>query len=616
MLQVLRKDDLTDKQRRFMDMALSSANSLLAVIGDVLDFSKVEAGYMELDLAEFSIRQAVDGAVRMFAEGAESKNIELSYSVAPDLPDRLIGDSARLCQIIINLVGNALKFTDSGEIHIGVNLVSNAPSAVGLGFFVKDTGPGIPEGQRDMIFQSFAQGDASMRRRHGGTGLGLAISRHLVALMGGRIWAESEVGRGSSFHFTARFGLPQSAVTSELRGLEGPAEAKVLVVDDMATARSVTCDYLRSWGCIVFEASDAAEALDELRRAATSDRPYNMAVLDATLKGVDGYELARMVRNAPQHETIGVVILSGFDVPSEEKLSECGIRVALPKPLRASQLYDAVITIANGTWTRKVVETSAPTPDLISIAGASILLVEDNEINQEVAREMINQLGHSCVCAASGQQAMEAIVRSNFDLILMDCQMPVMDGYETTAAIRKWERQASRDQPTPIIALTAHAMQGDRERCLNAGMDEYLTKPLQADKLASALAKWLKARKVVAAEDTEWNERELEVAVISRCSGVRSLAGRLLRSFTAQSQEDIDTITASVAEGDHERMHHAAHRLKGAAGNLGLDKCHQAASELVKLARSGLLNGFEPHLAALRTEAARITRMKILNEGL
>ncbi len=623
MLQLLEREPLTDKQAHFVAAALSSADALLTAIGDVLDFSKIEAGYLELDSADFVLRNTVDNAIRLFAEKADAKRIELSYAVAPELPETVVGDSNRLRQVLINLVGNAMKFTDAGEIHITATLTATTRFGIEVRFAVRDTGPGIPAAQREIIFESFSQGDASMHRRHGGTGLGLAISRHLVSLMGGSLWVESEVGRGSTFYFTVRLGLAKGATAPAARGLVVPRDVRVLVVDDAATARAVACDCLRTWGCVVGEAADASQAMQELRHAREAGVPYTMAVLDAGMPGIDGYGLARLIREDAGFAATRLILLSGFAAPAAERLAECGIQAAVSKPMRVSELYNTMMSLANSSWKQPARPAAAPPPATVP-AGARILLLEDNEINQEVTREMLARLGLACRCLGSGRQAMDARAEGACDLILMDCQMPGMDGYEATAAIRAWEQQNCPGARIPIIALTAHAMKGDRERCLAAGMDDYLPKPLQVKDLIVVLAKWLgqdpgagpldPAPPAAVAADAAGSEPALEAVVIERCSGVRPLASRLLRAFIKQTEADLAALCAAVTAGDSEQVVRAAHRLKGAAGNLGLEACQRAADELVQRGKAGRTDGLAPYLALLRVEADRIARMNILQE--
>ncbi len=616
MMQLLSKGDLTGRQHRFIDMALSSAKTLMAVIGDVLDFSKVEAGHMELAKEEFVLRQTLDGAIRIFAEQAESKGIELSYSVAPDLPDRLIGDPDRLCQIVINLVSNSLKFTSEGEINVDVRLGCVSGRQASLECAVRDTGPGIPEEQREKIFASFAQADSSMRRRHGGTGLGLAISRHLVSLMGGEIWVDSELGHGSTFHFTANLDLPEQMALPEMGRLDLHGEIKALLVDAPGSARNVASSYLQSWGFALRELDGSAEAIEELQRAEKAGEPYRLVIVDSTLEDADGCDLARMIKGNVSIPGLRVILLSGFEMPSDGVIEECGVQAVVAKPVCASELYDAVIHSIHetaGTGKEWQTATAAEKPKL---ASASILLVEDNVINQEVAREMITHFGHSCVCVDSGEKALEVIARESFDLILMDCQMPVMDGYQATAAIREWEERAGRAEKTPIIALTAHAMKGDRERCLEAGMDDYLSKPLQFNELSVILEKWVGCRRVVAGPGAAQREGELEEAVIASCNGKRTLAKQMIDLFTNQSKNDIEEIKKSMTEGDHGRMHYLAHRLKGAAGTLGLVKLSQAAEGLVRLARNGQTSGAEQYVAVLCRETERVSRINTVGESL
>jgi signal transduction histidine kinase/DNA-binding response OmpR family regulator len=491
MLQLLDKDELAEKQRRYVTAALSSADTLLTVIGDVLDFSKIEAGHLELDQSKFALREAVDSSVRLFAEKAEAQRIELSYAVAPDVPDKLVGDPNRLRQVLINLVGNAVKFTEAGEVHVDAHRVERSESAVLIHFSVRDTGPGIPREQLDTIFESFAQGDASMQRRHGGTGLGLAISRHLVALMGGELVVNSEPGKGSTFAFTARLALQEDVAEPETRVIT-PQGLRVLVVDDSETVRDVVCDHIRAWGNQVGWAASASEAMAELQRGEEAKSPYAVALIDSRMPGIDGFSLAKLLRQERRFRSLPLILMAGFKAPPESRLRECGIAGVVSKPVRASDLYDTIVMVANGTSSHvQSLKRENEEHSGVRVQGARVLLVEDNAINREVAQAILSTLGHACDHLATGSEAVAAVISGHYDVVLMDCQMPGMDGYEATERIRAWERKNGPEKHVPIIALTAHAMKGDRERCLAAGMDDYLAKPLQIEELSMTLEKWL-----------------------------------------------------------------------------------------------------------------------------
>jgi signal transduction histidine kinase/DNA-binding response OmpR family regulator/HAMP domain-containing protein len=625
MLQLLERDDLSLRQKRHVTTALNSADTLLSVIGDVLDFSKIEAGHLELDSSEFELRDAVDRGVRLLADKAQSKGVELTYTVSPDVPDEVVGDSSRLRQVLINLVGNAVKFTEAGEIHVDCQLAEQSETHAAIRVSVRDTGPGIPAEQRDNIFLSFAQGDASMRRRHGGTGLGLAISRHIVELMGGNISVESTPGEGATFTFTARLELSNTTATaSEPRNM-GTKGLRVLVVDDSETARGVSVNYARSWGCEVEEASDASDALQALREGAAAGDPFAVAILDADMPGVDGQRAAKLIKGLAELDDTVLILLSGPDMPSEDEMLRSGFRAMVAKPVRASDLYNAIVAAVDGGTMVGPGTAGRVTNDVpVAAPGARILIVEDNGINREVAREMLLDMRHTCDCLTTGAEALDAVASGRYDLVLMDCQMPGMDGYEATAGIRAWERQNRPGRPVPIIALTAHAMQGDRDRCLAAGMDDYLSKPLQADELGAMLGRWLggnekDAGRTVLEEPAPpasscsiGDDKSLEAAVIARCSGNRALAVKLLNDFIDQTEEDIAAISTALKAGDPERLANAAHRLKGAAGNLALHTAEAAAAELVVLGRAGRTEGANTWIETLRAEAELVAAMPIL----
>ena len=375
---------------------------------------------------------------------------------------------------------------------------------------------------------------------------------------------------------------------------------------------------LRVWGCTVAEADRADGVLEELLRATASPQPYTVAILDFSLPDLDGYQLAKRIRADKRLAKLQLILLSGFEMPPSEILDEFGVQAVVAKPLRASDLYNAVVSVANGNWKRPLPAAPSESTKPTMASRARILLVEDNEINQEVAREMILHLGHSCRCASSGKEALEVVAQESFDLILMDCQMPGMDGYEVTSAIRTLERDRASVRPIPIIALTAHAMKGDRERCLSAGMDDYLTKPLQADVLGLILCKWIGSQPAGGTRNGEGeasiDDAKNQAVVIERCSGNHALAQRLLCAFTAQAGEDIAAIAAAAQAADADKLARAAHRLKGAAANLGLETCRAAAADLEHRARAGVTEGIDPLLATLRAEILRMSNLKLAME--
>jgi signal transduction histidine kinase/CheY-like chemotaxis protein len=501
--------ELTPVQREYLEMAHRSAVSLLTVINDILDFSKIEAGKLTLDCVPFSLGDWVGDLMKDMSLRAHVKNLELTCRVESDVPDALIGDSGRLRQVLVNLLGNAIKFTERGEVNLEVRRLSGNKDEVWLRFAVRDTGIGIPSEKLRTIFNSFEQADSSTTRKYGGTGLGLSISSKLVAMMGGAIEVESEPGRGSTFRFRARF-VPaaepvqrkQRRSLPELRGLS------VLIVDDNPTNRRILYDTLVGWHMKPRAVASGPEALQAMRDANANRAPFSLILLDAMMPEMDGFAVAEFLRQNPAHDGTTIMMLSSAD--RQEDVARCrsvGIQRYLTKPITASELFDAVV---NGLEQRQ--EKNAVPPPTVSAVrppqdqavaaepivgslpqrGLRILLAEDNIINQRVAQQILKKKGHEVVTTANGREALDALGKSFFDLVLMDVQMPELDGFEATRAIRLRERHTSRH--LPIIAMTAHAMKGDRERCLDAGMDGYVAKPIHVDELYRVIAEVLENR--------------------------------------------------------------------------------------------------------------------------
>jgi PAS domain S-box-containing protein len=485
---------LTPEQRDYLGMIKSSSHQLLAVINDILDFSKIEAGQLELDIAEFELPQSVGTAMRTLAIGAQQKGLELACQIAADVPEALVGDAGRLGQVLVNLVGNAVKFTEHGEVVVRVENEECAGDEVRLHFTIQDTGIGIPAEKQAVIFEAFAQADSSTTRKFGGTGLGLAISTQLVALMGGRLWVESEPGRGSTFHFTARLCVGHGSVARRIRipppKLDG---TPVLVVDDNATNRQILEEVLRRWKMRPILASGGAAALAHLEQAEGAGTSFPLVLLDLHMPDVDGFAVAERIKASPAHARAAVLMLTSSGRPGDvDRCRELGIAAHLLKPVAQGELLEAVVRAlhlslerAGGrqTTAREVVsEKRRP---------LRILLAEDNLVNQRLAVGLLEKCGHAVVIAADGKEALAALERESFDLMFMDVQMPEMGGFEATACIRDREKKTGRH--LPIIAMTAHAMKGDRERCLASGMDEYISKPVLAAELIRAIDEVLAA---------------------------------------------------------------------------------------------------------------------------
>jgi signal transduction histidine kinase/DNA-binding response OmpR family regulator/HPt (histidine-containing phosphotransfer) domain-containing protein len=492
LLELLKTTPLSKRQGNYVTMALSSGVALLNVINDVLDFSKIEAGQMELNVEDFDLPQSVEEAVGFFSEQAEAKRIELLCHILPDVPKGVRGDVVRLRQVLINLIGNAVKFTESGEIVTRVSVQADHESTVSLRFEVSDTGIGIPADVQLKIFDSFSQADASTTRRFGGTGLGLSIARQLVGMMGGEIGVTSNVGVGSTFWFTATVEKTDAETVQSkenMPGYEALEGLRVLVVDDNSTNREILRDMLTAWRLSPEVASNGEEALEMCSRAAAAGNPFRLAILDMMMPGMDGIQLAQAIRRRPELEGVALIMLTSLDGKDEIGSSrKSGVSLHLVKPVRQSQLLNAiasVLGVSGGRYPDDIHTADAAPPAL------SVLLVEDNKVNQTVGKAMLEHFDCSVDIADNGKIAVDMYSRRQYDLILMDCQMPEMDGYEATKAIRAMEDD--RGGHVPIVALTAHALEGDREKSLNSGMDDHLSKPFTLEQLGVMLSAHSKA---------------------------------------------------------------------------------------------------------------------------
>jgi PAS domain S-box-containing protein len=494
--------ELTPEQREYLETVKMSSDSLLTVINDILDFSKIEAGKVDLEAADFSLRDILESALKTMAIRAHEKGIELLCEVAPEVPEIVRGDSSRLRQIVINLVGNSIKFTDTGEISVKVQVERKEGDSCICRFTVADTGIGIPENKRELIFKPFSQADTSTTRKYGGTGLGLTISTRLVHMMGGNIWVESEVGRGSQFHFTVRLG---TADAKEIKlGTVAPAEflrgVKVLVVDDNRTNCRILEGMLLRWQMTPTTVSGGKAALEQLSAAREAGAPYGLILTDMHMPDMDGFALVEQIRQRPELETATIMMLTSAGHRGDAaRCQELGVSAYLLKPIRQSELREAIARVLGA----RQQDGAIPLITRFSLQDArepdsylSVLLAEDNLVNQRLAVRLLEKRGHRVVVAATGLEALRALEKESFDLVLMDVQMPEMDGLEATAAIREKEKGTGRRQP--VVALTAHAMKGDREKCIAGGMDGYLTKPIRPQELDQLLeihvARHLEAR--------------------------------------------------------------------------------------------------------------------------
>jgi PAS domain S-box-containing protein len=495
MTELVLDTDLDDAKRDYLEMVLESAESLLTVINDILDFSKIEAGKLDLERAPLDLRELLGDIMHSLAHRAHAKGLELACHVAPEVPERLLGDRGRLRQIVVNLVGNAVKFTDRGEVVLDVQLDSHTGNAARLSVAVRDTGIGIPPDKQPAVFDAFEQVDRSTTRRYGGSGLGLAICRRLVSLMGGEISVESEVGRGSTFRFTLV--LDTAPVAAEEISPPAPSDAplagtRVLVVDDNETNRIILQEMLTNWGLKPCCVESVRAAMGQLREAQQASQPYELVVTDANMPEQTGFDLMDQVRQDPDlHSTVIVMLTSGGDTDDVARCERLGAAAYLLKPVKQSELLDAVV-LALGLPERQAHRRPSPRAATYpSLPPLKILLAEDSLVNQKLAVGLLEKHGHHVTVVDNGRRAVNAVEAGVFDLVLMDVQMPDMDGFEATAIIRAKQRDTGRH--TPIVAMTAHAMKGDRERCLEAGMDDYVAKPIRTEQFFTTIAAAVKA---------------------------------------------------------------------------------------------------------------------------
>ena len=603
------KTDLTSKQWDYISKIQSSANSLLGIINDILDFSKIEAGKLEMEEVEFDLSEALDNVANVITVKAQEKeNLEVLFYLDTKVPNLLLGDPLRLNQILVNLGNNAVKFTERGEIVLMTRIKSRSDDKITLEFSMRDTGIGMTEEQQSKLFQSFSQADSSITRKFGGTGLGLTISKRLINMMGGDIWVESEPGKGTTFSFTTNFGLGKETgkrrfvPSRDLRGL------KVLVVDDSATSRGILRDILESFSFEVNLAPSGEEALEEIE-CAEQNQPFELVLMDWKMPGMDGLETSRRIKTHKALNKIpAIVIVTAYG--REEiirQADEIGLEGFLHKPVSASMLFDTIMQalgkgIEEPSGIRRKEEKTAD--EMQSLAGARVLLVEDNEINQQVAQEILQNAGLSVTVANDGQEGVNAALKHQYDVILMDIQMPVMDGYTATREIRNLK---SEIQNVPIIAMTAHAMTGDDQKSITAGMNDHITKPIDPEQLFATLRKWVKpapervSSQPSSVSDSLADPKKFDAPVendlpeslpgfdiaagLGRLMGNKRLYRKLLSDFGSDYGDVANEIQEALAARDFKHAHGLVHNLKGLAGNLAATELLFAAIEMEKLVK-------------------------------
>jgi len=580
---------LDAEQREHLVIVKSCANALLNTINEILDFSKIEAGKLVYENIEFSLRVSMAETLKLLALHAHTKQLELIFNVAPEVPERLIGDPVRVRQVITNLVGNAIKFTEEGEIQVTVDMVGGDEEEAWLHFAVRDTGIGVPAAKQGKIFAAFSQADTSTTRQYGGTGLGLTICSRLVAMMGGHINIESEPGQGSTFHFTARFGLGAAAVAPLDTTLL--SAVKVLVIEDNPTQRQLLAQQLEGWGLRPIPANCGAVALDLLQQAEADADPFRLVLLDARLPGEDGFKIAGLIRDTPGLSPATIMMLTTDGRRGDAaRCRQLGVAAYLTKPFSPGELHTALLSIAGAR------PVSAPEPVLVtrhslreSRAASRILLAEDNPVNQTLAVRLLGKQGYQVTVANNGAEAVTAHARQAFDVILMDVQMPVMSGLEATAAIRAHE-QVNGASHVPIIAMTAHALPEDRAKCLAAGMDDYVSKPINAPALCAALERALGGTVLEAepAAKSDVTQAVIDLESMRReLNGDAELISTLAGLFAADATTALADLEQALAAGDCDQVYRLAHRVKGSVGVFHAHAAVTLAVELERCARSG-----------------------------
>ena len=603
---------LTPEQRGYLTAVKDSADSLLALVNDILDFSKIEARKLDLDSVAFDLRDTLEDTLKVLALRAQQKGLELACHIRPDVPDALVGDPGRLRQIVFNLVGNAIKFTERGEVVLHAETETSNEDEVQLRFAVTDTGIGVPSEKQTAIFEAFEQADSSMTRKYGGTGLGLSICLQLVKLMGGHLWLESRAGDGSTFRFTALFRRqPEKKVGKRPPGLRGLA---VLVVDDSATNRHILEEMLLSWNMRPTTVASGHEALAAMHQADKEARPFALALIDGQMPAMDGFALAERIQREQKLFETAIIMLTtpGQSRPKTRARLPQIAAACLTKPVKQSDLLDTILSVM-GTGSSEEVASQAGShrSSRERRRGYRILLAEDNAVNQALAVRILEKQGHRVAVAHNGREALAALERSSggFDLILMDVQMPELGGLEATSMIR--DKEKSTGTHIPIVALTAHALKGDRERCLAAGMDAYLAKPIQPESLRRVVEEMVStsAKRDRRAPDALNTGQVLDGrALLAQVDGDVRLLGKLTRLFLADCPGMLLSIRQAIASRDAQGLQQTAHALKGSIANFAARAPFEAALKLETMGRRGELTGAEDAYLSLEKEVARLER--------
>jgi len=643
MAELLQDTELDREQRRFARVIQGSGESLLAIINDILDFSKIEAGKLELEAIAFDLQLLVEDVAQMLASRAHSKGLELVVLVPDEIHHTLIGDPTRLRQILTNLIANAIKFTEKGEVVVKVATMEEDSKHIELQFSVVDTGIGIRPEMQTRLFQPFSQADGSTTRRYGGSGLGLAISHEIVTHMGGTLDCESESNKGSRFYFNLTFEMvPERERKRPLPNSAALIGTRVLIVDDNGTNREILERQTASWRMINESAESGPEGLEKLHNAYQRGQPFDLVILDMQMPDMDGLQVARRIKSDPKTVDVKMIILTSIGLRGDAQMvKKTGISAYLTKPIRQSDLYSSLLAVISQNAKQEdpqLVTRHSVAEDRRLVVDMHILVVEDNETNQEVARAMLEKIGCRVTIASNGKEAIDEISKQPYDLVFMDCQMPVLDGYQATGKIRRLEEQKQKGYRTPIIALTANALEGDRDKCIAAGMDDYISKPFKQDEIIKIIENWSnrnvarfeeeryspavkidrrgpgrsaeeKEKKDVEAGSSSIDRSVLKALQNLQIEGNPDILAEVIKAYLRSSDLLVEELQETLADNDQPKLQNLAHSLKSGSANVGAIKLSEICKELEMNCKNNILHNTAELISAIEREYGRAKDM-------